>query len=170
MTSTTLLLYGFELVAALSAIAILVTRQVFHAALWLIICLLSIAALYVFASAELLAVAQILVYAGGIVVLLIFGIMLTSQQHKQRVSHQHILPALLAGGFLLILLVRAYSGLNLIMPMEQRDENSVTATGMALMQAYALPFEVVGFLLLIALVGAAVVASAFTKQKDDGAR
>src|SRR5687768_1114862 len=71
--------YAFEFLAAASAASILFVKNVFYGALLLIICLLSIAGIYVISHAEFIAVTQILIYAGGILVLIIFGIMLTTR-------------------------------------------------------------------------------------------
>ena len=79
MNMTTLLFYIFEAVAALSSIALIFIRNVFYGALFFIACLLALAGIYVLAFAEFIAVTQILVYAGGILVVIIFGIMLTTK-------------------------------------------------------------------------------------------
>ncbi len=79
MTDASILFYPFALLAAVAAVAILVVRNVFYGALWLLTCLLSVAAIYVLANAEFVAVTQILIYAGGIAVVILFGVMLTSR-------------------------------------------------------------------------------------------
>src|SRR6185503_18178603 len=71
--------YAFEFLAAVSAVAILFVKNVFYGALLLIICLLSLAGIYVISNAEFIAVTQILIYAGGVLVLIIFGVMLTTR-------------------------------------------------------------------------------------------
>ena len=71
--------YFFEAFAAISAIALIFIKNVFYGALLLIICLLCLAGIYIMAFAEFIAVTQILVYAGGILVVIIFGIMLTTK-------------------------------------------------------------------------------------------
>src|SRR6188768_2149670 len=79
MKGLDLLFYSLEVLAFASALCILFTKNVFYAALLLIICLLSIAGIYIMANAEFLAVTQILIYAGGVLVLIIFGVMLTTR-------------------------------------------------------------------------------------------
>src|SRR5207253_2250665 len=71
--------YFFLFLAAGSALGILFIKNVFKGALLLLICLLSIASLYVFMFAEFVAVTQIMIYAGGVVIVIIFGIMLTTR-------------------------------------------------------------------------------------------
>jgi NADH-quinone oxidoreductase subunit J len=74
-----ILFYMFVVLTGVSALGILFIKNVFHAALLLLVSLLSIAGIYIINFAELVAVTQILIYAGGILILLIFGIMLTSR-------------------------------------------------------------------------------------------
>src|SRR5689334_22515660 len=79
MNIVTLVFYFFMFIAAASAAGILLIKNVFKGALLLLICLLSLAAVYVLAFAEFVAITQIMIYAGGILVVIIFGIMLTSK-------------------------------------------------------------------------------------------
>ena len=76
MNMTSFLFYFFEAVAAISSIALVFIRNVFYGALLLISCLLALAGIYVLAFAEFIAVTQIMVYAGGILVVIILGIKL----------------------------------------------------------------------------------------------
>jgi NADH-quinone oxidoreductase subunit J len=71
--------FGFVTLIGISALALLGTRKVLYAAISLLLILLGISALYVFAGADFLAVTQIIIYVGGILVLLLFGIMLTNR-------------------------------------------------------------------------------------------
>lgn len=146
--------------AAAGAGAIVFSKNVFKSALLLLISLLSIAALYALSFAEFLAVAQILIYAGGILVIIIFGIMLTTRISglPLKVSNAHSLSGALAGISMFILLVIH------IEPPGPRPEHGQLAEGVAsiafsIFSAYSLPFEVAGILLLVALVGAAVITS-----------
>src|SRR6478735_578243 len=79
MTLFTIIFYFFVGLTALSSVSILFVRNVLYAALLLIICLLSLAGIYIMTGAEFLAITQILIYAGGVLVLIIFGIMLTGR-------------------------------------------------------------------------------------------
>src|SRR5690606_39985640 len=90
-------LYFFIALVGLSAIGVLLSRNLMYAALLMIICLLSVAALYVIMFAEFVAVTQILVYAGGVLVVIIFGIMLTARFTNQplRVGHANIFSGVL---------------------------------------------------------------------------
>ena len=75
--------YGFSALAIGAALTILFTRNVMYAALCLFIALLGVAALYVLAGADFLAITQLLIYVGGVLVLLIFGVMLTHRAERE---------------------------------------------------------------------------------------
>jgi NADH:ubiquinone oxidoreductase subunit 6 (subunit J) len=169
MSIATFLFYFFELLAAVSAISLLFIRNVFYGALLLIVCLLAIAGIYILAFAEFLAVAQILIYAGGILVVIIFGIMLTSKISGKplQVSHTNRLAGVLVGVFFFSLLVKNFA--TLIHPSSKgitpSVENTYQSIGILLMSDYVLPFEIAGIVLLVTLVGSAVTAS-YIKPKE----
>jgi len=160
MTAVTILYYFFIALTGIAAAAILFSGDVFKSALYLLVCLLSIAALYVLSFAEFLAVAQILIYAGGILVIIIFGIMLTTKISGRPlvVRHTNFVSGGIAGIGLFILLTGH-------LPYTQRAEDNglspenISAIALVIFSSYSLPFEIAGLLLLIALIGAAVITS-----------
>lgn len=166
MNTASLFFYLFESVAALSAIALMFIRNVFYGALLLILCLLSIAGIYVLAFAEFIAVTQILVYAGGILVVILFGIMLTTKIAGKPlvVEHAHVLSGVFAGLSFFILLCYFLSRTSFSSEMRP-PPNSIPEIGVSLMTDFALPFEVAGILLLVALIGAAVIASSTPSKR-----
>lgn len=159
MSTVTFLFFLFILLAALGAVAILLSRNVFKSAIYLLVTLLSIASLYALLYAELLAVAQILVYAGGITVVIIFGVMLTTRISGKPlvVTNTHLLSGGLAGIGLFALLI---SYLN-TMPFQDTTllPENISGIAFSIFSQYSLPFEVAGLMLLIALIGAAVITS-----------
>ena len=166
MSMVAIIFYFFILIASLSAIGILLMTNVFKAALLLLICLLSVAALYILAFAEFVAITQILIYAGGVLVLILFGIMLTSKLSGKplQVSNTNLFIGFLACALLFTLLVNFISDYTIIsLPNASLPEN-ITTIGINFMTGYALPFEISGILLLVALIGAAVITS-FIKTK-----
>jgi NADH-quinone oxidoreductase subunit J len=170
MNVNTILFYGFEVLAALSAIAILFIRNVFYGTLLLIVSLLSIAGIYIFLNAEFIAVTQILIYAGGILVLIIFGVMLTSKFSGKPlvVKNKHWLPGVVVGTFFFTLLTKLFSETHFYENAQPHSESTYTPInqiGILVMSDYVLPFEVAGILLLVALIGAAVIASSFNSIK-----
>lgn len=170
MNSVDLLFYGLVVAAALSAIAILFTKNVFYAALLLIMCLLAIAGIYIIANAEFLAVTQILIYAGGVLVLVIFGVMLTSKISGKPlvVENKNWIAGSFVGLFFLITLSKLFSETNFYINDTVAKESgytSINQIGILFSTDYVLPFELTGILLLVVLIAAAVVASSFNSAK-----
>ncbi|MBL7857205.1 MAG: NADH-quinone oxidoreductase subunit J [Cyclobacteriaceae bacterium] len=169
MTIATFMFYFFEVMAALSALALIFVRNVFYGALLLLICLLSLAGIYVLAFAEFVAVTQILIYAGGILVVIIFGIMLTTKISGKPlvVKHGNWLAGIFAGISMAALLMTFFSqesfSVSPIPPVSKYG--AIEQIGIQLMTGFALPFEVAGVLLLITLAGAAVIASTIKSKK-----
>jgi len=173
MSLFNIIFYSFEIIAALAAVSILFVRNVLYAALLLIICLLALAGIYVMTGAEFLGISQILMYAGGVLILIVFGIMLTGRVTDKplQVGSRNIFIGSLVGlGFLFLL---SYA-INLTgfsfgpSPSDIDQQQHVEKIGILIMSDYAAPFELAGILLLISLVGAAVIAS-FTKIKKNAA-
>lgn len=170
MSAIALLFYVFEGVAALAALSLLFVRNVFYGALLLMICLLAIAAIYVLSFAEVVAVTQVLVYAGGILVVIIFGIMLTSKLAGKPlvVTHANTFLATLGGSALFLLLVYLIGQTTLpaVDTSSTLAEKNVERVGLSIMTDFVLPFEIAGILLLAALVGAAVLASVLKTKEQ----
>lgn len=170
MSLLSIVFYGFEVLAALAAVGILFVKSVFHAALLLIVCLLSLAGIFVLSNAEFVAVTQILIYAGGVLVLIIFGIMLTSRMAGKplMVKNQYVFASSLMALFFSTLLIKLFSEQKFFHSENlgtQGSVNPINRIGVSLMSDYVLPLEVAGILLLVALVGAAVTASSFNIYK-----
>jgi NADH-quinone oxidoreductase subunit J len=171
MNVLSITLYGFEVLAGLAALGILFVKNVFHAALLLIVCLLALAGIFVLYNAEFIAVTQILIYAGGVLVLIIFGVMLTSRVTGKPliVKNQYVFGASFISLFLATLLIKLFSEQNFYLPAgipESVSRNPINQIGILLMSDYVLAFEVSGVLLLAALLGAAVTASSFNAKKQ----
>lgn len=144
--------------------------QLVHAAFLLFVVLFGMAGLFVLAGAEFLAVAQVIVYVGGILILIIFGVMLT--QHDQLIASQagwHRLPAgLLLSGAFAYLLLRNFGSIDLS-PGQASDplRPTVEQIGIETVTTYALPFELMSILLLVALVGAAYLARSLGQNSPE---
>jgi NADH:ubiquinone oxidoreductase subunit 6 (subunit J) len=165
-----IIFYFFTGLAAVSALSMVFIKNVYYAALLLIVCLLSLAGIYIVAFAEFVAVTQILIYAGGILVLIIFGIMLTAKISGKPlvVEHQYQFVGTAVGIIFFILLATQFANASFYQkPISNTSSEftSINTIGILMMSDYVLPFEVVGVLLLIALLGAAVVASSFKSIK-----
>jgi NADH:ubiquinone oxidoreductase subunit 6 (subunit J) len=164
MSLLDLIFYFFIAAAALSAFSLVFIQNVFYGALLLITCLLSVAGLYVLAFAEFVAVTQIMIYAGGVLVLIIFGIMLTARLGEKRlvVEHSNIFSASIVAVSLFVILV-IFIRVPASMP-GAIDLNTIESIGMNLLTTHLIPFEIAGILLLVALIGAAVIASHKSKE------
>ena len=161
VTAATSMFYFFEALAAISALALLFTRHVFYGAILVIVCLLSLAGIYILAFAEFVAVVQILIYAGGILIVILFGIMVTSKISGKPLLVQNSNTFAGALIFLIVFTFLAYyfNQENFIGSAMMHQKDPVRLVGANILVPYLLPFEIAGVLLLIALVGAAVTAS-----------
>jgi len=162
MTLMEVILYFFIVLAAGSALGVLFVRNVLYAALFLIICLLCLAGIYILFQAEFLAITQIMIYAGGILVLLIFGIMLTIKKNAQPLevgSHHHFSGSLAGLGFFFVLIYSLKSAPLNLSQSQSAQSNNITAIGINIMSDYVIAFELAGVLLLITLIGASIMAS-----------
>ncbi len=159
----------FLLCAALiivSALMVVTTRKLIHAALWLVAALFGVAILYVLLQAGFLAVVQVVVYIGAIAILFIFAVMLTRKEMLDKGAQTRTnwwLPALLGvliltGLVFLILGQPAFGRTAAAMP-EGVDTLRNLGTALVSPDAFVLPFEVASVLLLAALVGSVYVAS-----------
>ncbi|HEX9916907.1 MAG TPA: NADH-quinone oxidoreductase subunit J [candidate division Zixibacteria bacterium] len=143
-----------------SSVMVVTMKNIFHSALFLVLCFFSVAGIYILLEAEFVAAVQVLIYVGAITVLMIFAIMLTSQIYSPSIkqSNEQVIPALLIVVALLIVtlvsLAKTTWRINTALPTEQ----STVTIGKSLLTVYVLPFEVVSVVLLVALVGAIVIA------------
>ena len=169
MPLSQLLFYCFSALIVFSALVVLFTRNVLYAAFSLIFTFLGVAAIYVLAGADFIAITQIIVYVGGILVLLIFGLMLTNKIEGKAVttrSHNIFWGSLVGVGMFAILLLVImkvnFMELDWIQHAMQDQAPSSVSTirtiGQLMMSWYVLPFELAGVLLLISLIGAAFIA------------
>lgn len=167
MNITASLFYFFEAVAAISALGLLFTRNVFYGALLVIVCLLALAGIYVLAFAEFVAVTQILIYAGGILIIILFGIMLTSKISGKplAVKNGNYFAGILVASAIFISLVYCFHQAS-FPPLQPPVHDTIKPIGLNLMTEFLLPFEIAGILLLVSLIGAAVTATS-TKLKSD---
>ena len=155
--------YAFAVIAAvgsISAIAVVTARNVVHAALYLVVALLSVGATFLLLGAEFAGWVQILIYVGAIVILFLFGLMLTKAPiGREALDNQRrgvaFLVALAVLGGLIYLVAGAFDwDAARIDPVE----GSVAAVGSSIFSRFVLPFEVISFLLLAALIGAIVLS------------
>ena len=174
MSGSTIIFYLLAVITLVSAVLAVTTRMIFRAAIYLLFTLIGIAGIYFWLQYEFIAAVQIVVYVGGIVVLIIFSIFLTQQAGeelpKQKMGRQ------------LVAALAAFCGLALV--MLQLAQHTFTGTGNKTIEptvanignqmigvdegGYALPFEVVSILLLAALIGCIVIAAPSNSPKGGG--
>jgi len=151
------------------AISVARDRNLFHAALWLLLTLFGVAGFFVLLAAPFLAAVQVLVYMGAIVILIIFAIMLTRRMmglHETENGQWGVSLAVAAIAFLLIAgtLFLASNGNSPLLPTTPKADLDTTTSlvnlGTSLVDPgqYALPFEVASLLLTGAMIGAIVIA------------
>jgi NADH-quinone oxidoreductase subunit J len=178
-TAASLVFWITILFTAASAVLVAVARKILHAAFALCLCFLGVAAIYVFLHADFLAAVQLIVYVGGILVLILFAVMFSS--HSQETPGETPRGAFalgagaLAAGAVFLALVLLVGRLS--PPLEGQSaaygaeayRHTVSVTGKEeglghlLMGEYLLPFEVASIVILAALLGAVVIARKETR-------
>ncbi|MBI3779964.1 MAG: NADH-quinone oxidoreductase subunit J [candidate division NC10 bacterium] len=158
------LLAAFTLGAAL---LVVLATNIVHCAIALVFTFFGVAALYVLLDAEFLAAVQVLLYVGGITILLLFAIMLTSRISARGVkimNEQAGISALVVFAILALMVFANLKGL--VLAAAPLPASYATASlGRLLLTTYVLPFEVVSILLLAAMVGAIILAKR-EREKD----
>lgn len=158
MNAVVIITYLLATVIAISAVAIIFVKEVFHAALLLIVCLLCVAGIFVVFNAEFLAIVQLIVYAGGVLLLIIFGIMLTVRTGAGELADaaNNKFISSIVGLSLFSIMVYAIGRPAAGTPITGLSPENI---GVLLMTQFAIPFELAGVLLLVSLIAAIVVAT-----------
>jgi NADH:ubiquinone oxidoreductase subunit 6 (subunit J) len=145
-----------------SGLAIVLSRDIVRVAFWLLAALLGVAGLYITLGADFIGFTQVLVYVGGILVLILFGIMMTNKDavllKRGETSGGAIAAGLFAALVVSLGLVRLVVGADWVEAPPASDAPTTAALGDALLTKYVLPFELISVLLLVVLCGAAYVA------------
>ncbi|MGB9870786.1 MAG: NADH-quinone oxidoreductase subunit J [Anaerolineae bacterium] len=152
----------FGLMVLGGAIAVVTVRNLFHAALWLMLVFFGMAGLFVLLEAPFFAAAQLFIYMGAIGILIIFAIMLTRafmRQPMPRANEQWWLAALLAAVLLGVITFLILQNVRANIVTEAVPENTIHILGVTLVdpEGYALAFEVASVLLVMALIGAITI-------------
>jgi NADH-quinone oxidoreductase subunit J len=143
-----------------SAVMVVSLKNIFHCAVFLVLCFFGVAGVYVLLSAEFLAAVQVLIYVGAITILMIFAIMLTAKLYsaKIRQSNEQVVPGIIIVAALLVATIFTLSRTAWRLSSQVPDVQSTVGIGRLLLTKYVLPFEVVSVVLLTALIGAIVIA------------
>jgi len=164
VTASAIVFYVLASLCIVSAVMVVTRKSAIHAALFLVLAFFCVAGIYVILSAEFLAAVQVLVYAGGVMVLFLFVIMLVPQQTGAQpppvlhVAVAILLAALLAGTVITWFWGALPAGSAADSGRLFADGGNIEAVGMELYRRYLLPFEIASVLLLVAMIGAVVLA------------
>lgn len=155
-----LIFYLFAALTVISAFFVVTNRNIVYSAFFLLFTFFGVAGIYVLLGADFVAIVQLIVYVGGILILLLFGVMLTNKITNVEIKSGtiNIYPAVIGVGLLTGSLLAALINSNWFTIDGPSPEPTTKALGTMLIQEYALVFELLGIILLIALVGAASMA------------
>lgn len=161
--SLSLIFYIAAFIAVVSAIFVVLNKNAVYSAILLVLCFFSLALIYLLLEAYFLAVLEIFIYAGAIMVLFLFVVMLLNLGREKALPHFMRLQRSLS----LMLVILFFFGVSLMMlsgtgdlhqPTTKFSEGSVYSLGEALFTKFLLPFEVASLLLLVALIGTVYLA------------
>lgn len=156
-----LVFYVFAILIVGSAALMVFSKNIVHSAFALMFTLAGVAVFYALLYAGFVAVTQLLVYVGGILVLILFGVMLTTQGYFEKVKIRivNLVPATLFSAIVAVVLIVVFVSTE--WPVETFDETTVSMTGLGelLLTDYLITFQLAGVLLLIAIIGAVLMST-----------
>lgn len=163
MNTLEILFYTLSAFAIISAIMVLISKNPIHSVLWLILVFFAISGHYILLNAQFLAIVNIIVYAGAIMVLFLFVIMLMNVKKDKEPQKQLLvkLIGVIAGGSFLILLLAlvkqntSFQGRDVL--LKEGSIGLIHPLGQALFTDYVVPFELSSVLFLSAMVGAVII-------------
>jgi NADH-quinone oxidoreductase subunit J len=170
MAITQILFWALTAVALFSALMVITSKNPVYSVLWLIVTFFTISGHYILLNAQFLAVVNIIVYAGAIMVLFLFVIMLMnlSKDTEPQKSKWLKLAGAVAGGCLLLVLVAALRNTETRMTeIGTGDIGLIQNLGHELFTHYVVPFEIASILFLSAMVGAVVIGKREPKRVED---
>ncbi len=163
MNTLEILFYALSAFAIVSAVMVLISKNPIHSVLWLILVFFAISGHYILLNAQFLAIVNIIVYAGAIMVLFLFVIMLMNVKKDKEPQKQNLIKfiGVIAGGSfltLLIALVKQTSQLQgKTVLLKEGTIGLIHPLGKALFSDYVVPFEISSVLFLSAMVGAVII-------------
>lgn len=163
MNTLDIIFYSLSAFAIISAIMVLISKNPIHSVLWLILVFFAISGHYILLNAQFLAIVNIIVYAGAIMVLFLFVIMLINLKKDKEPQKQNILKfiGVIAGGSFLQLMVALVKQTPQIQGkevlMKEGSIGLIHPLGQALFGNYVVPFEISSVLFLSAMVGAVII-------------
>ena len=162
MSITEILFWGLSVLALFSAIMVVASKSPVHSILFLIVVFFAISGHYILLNAQFLAIVNIIVYAGAIMVLFLFVVMLMNlnAESEPRKNRMIQFAGLISGGSLFLVLIAAISASTQAGNMVQMvggNSGLIKNLGMVLFKDYVIPFEISSVLFLSAMIGAVVI-------------
>ena len=157
-----ILFYGCAFLTVISSWCVVMSQNIVRMAVYLLLTLIGVAGLYFMMSAELLAAVQLIVYAGGTLILIVFGVMLTGREAfgQMKVHMWELVCAPLIG--IIIAALLGFALMRTDLPPEAAEPvggyGTVEDVGKGLLSTFVVPFEVAAVLLLVVMIGAAYMA------------
>ena len=158
--------YLFAGITVLGGLTVALSRSVVHSGIALLFSLLGVCAMYVFLGADFLAMTQVVVYVGGILVLVLFAVMMTNRIMRTTLPEEIISPAPALGASAVVLTLCLLVIHRTAWPIIETTEALPTtkAIGRAFLTDWLFPFEFTSILLLVAMIGAAMII----RERKDG--
>jgi len=162
MNATEILFYFLSILALVGAIAVVASKNPIHSVLWLIVVFFAISGHYIMLNAQFIGIVNLIVYAGAIMVLFLFVIMLMNlnADTEPKKNKWLKLAGIIAGGSLMLVIVAALKNADLMTRTAQTNNGDIgliSNLGKVLFTEYVIPFEISSILFLSAMVGAAVI-------------
>ena len=163
MTATEILFWFLSALSLFSALMVLASKNPVHSVLWLIVVFFAISGHYILLNAQFLAIVNLIVYAGAIMVLFLFVIMLMNLNNSTEPQKNSLIKfaGVIAGGLLLVVMISAVRSAGEIgrsqATMNEGDIGLIENLGKVLFTEYVVPFEISSVLFLSAMVGAVVI-------------
>ena len=156
----TIAFWSLAVVLVGSALAVVLSKNLFHSVLWLALALTGTAGLFLLLEAEFLAAVQLLLYAGGIVTIVVFAIVVTERLVGERITqtNRRITAGAVTSLALIALVVNAITRQPLVTVREPLTTDLTRAIGESVLTRFVLPFELLGVLMLAAMLGAVYFA------------
>jgi NADH-quinone oxidoreductase subunit J len=152
----TIAFWALAVVLVCSALAVVLSKNLFHAVLWLALALTGTAGIFLLLNAEFLAAVQLLLYAGGIITIVVFAIVVTERLVGERLSqtNRRVGAGAVVSIAMLVAIVSSLLRQPLELPSAAAPENATQAMGEAVLTRFVLPFELLALLMLAAMLGA----------------
>lgn len=174
MNITNIIFILLSIMAVGSALMMILSKSPVHSVLWLIVVFFAISGHYILLNAQFLAIVNIIVYAGAIMVLFLFVVMLMNLNAETEPIKNYRLQivGIVSGGTLLLIILLAINTLDVeqLVEMKTGQGGLINVLGMTLFKKYVLPFEISSVLFLSAMIGAVVIGkkedNIINKNKD----